>query len=579
MPVKARCPSCKKVLTLPDAARGKRAKCRHCGNPVPVPGGKVRRTPAVRTAGGGDPDLADALRIGSVEDQQRRVCPRCATVVGEDDIECPKCHVNLETGLLSKKMKVMLERGGPDPDEYWGDLWRDGFQFLREHLRLGVQTWISWSIYATVAAGSTYMALYCERLPLIAFWSGLAFVSWVTIIGWYWYLTIALTGALLRKEKTPRIQLSFVSCAALGIRGVAWPVAQYAPMVCPLVLAKVLSLHFGVVADAVQPLFDMLDSQTVRIAAGVLLLLPYFAYPVAATHMAMPYTYKAWLPFHMAKLTFKRFPQVLYWWLWVLIAHLPFVLVAALLLVFRDSAIDAFLRAVAGLTNTIWGGAITVSGQQLSIPENARGAMTSLMIALNSLVLMLLANLVVVATLAFPGVVVARMAARFAHFFRRDLETIQYTVENEAVPFGARYLIGLVDFVIIFAIEGVAAILFFVFYKVVATAAGESTAMSFIYAFYAVLAAFPFVYYVFQECGPNAGTLGKVAFGVRVQTFPKGKFPIKRDRAIRRAVTRIVTALPAGLGMLMVLVHPEKLAPHDLLSQTRVVWVGDDVGE
>lgn len=578
MPVKARCPRCKKVLTLPDAARGKRAKCRHCGGVVPVPAGKRQAAPA-RTSSQQDPDLLDALRIGSVEDQQRRVCPRCATVVGEDDIECPKCHVNLETGLLSRKMKIMLERGGPDPDDYWGDLWRDGFRFLKEHLRLGVQTWISWSIFATVAAGATYMAQYCERLPLIAFWSGLAFISWVTIIGWYWYLTIELTRALLRKEKTPRIQLGFVSCAALGIRGVAWPVAHYAPLVCPLVLLKVLSLHFEAVAGFAQPVFDLLDSQGVRLAAGGMLLLPYLSYPVAATHMAMPYTYKAWLPFHMAKLTIKRLPQVLYWWLWVLIIHLPLILCAVLVVVFRDSVIDGFLRAVAGMTNTVWGTEITVSGQQLSIPENARGVMTSLVIAANSLLVMLFANLFVVATVAFPCVVVSRMAARFAHFFRRDLETIQYTVENDPVPFGARYLIGLVDFVIIFAVEGVAAVLFFVFYKVVATAAGEATAQSFIYAFYAVLVAFPFAYYVFQECGPNAGTLGKVAFGVRVQTSAKGRFPIKRDRAIRRAIGRVATALPAGLGMLLVLVHPEKLAPHDLMSRTRVVWVGDDVGE
>src|SRR5690348_15505967 len=46
MPVKVRCPSCEKVLNVPDTARGKAVKCPACEARVPVPAESAAAAPA-----------------------------------------------------------------------------------------------------------------------------------------------------------------------------------------------------------------------------------------------------------------------------------------------------------------------------------------------------------------------------------------------------------------------------------------------------------------------------------------------------------------------------------------------------
>ncbi len=46
------------------------------------------------------------LDLDQIEDTQTRICPKCGTEVDAEDVECPSCHVNLDSGLLSAERKA-----------------------------------------------------------------------------------------------------------------------------------------------------------------------------------------------------------------------------------------------------------------------------------------------------------------------------------------------------------------------------------------------------------------------------------------------------------------------------------------
>ena len=154
MPVKVQCKGCEKVLTAPDKLRGKTVKCPKCKSPLKIPSGKKKR-PATAGAAkkrrrpveaeqddynqSGD-DLFGGLDLRGAEDRKVKLCPKCATQVDPEDIECLNCGVNIATGVLSAKQRKSRARKGPDPEEYWGKLYKDSWKFTKNHWQLALKT-------------------------------------------------------------------------------------------------------------------------------------------------------------------------------------------------------------------------------------------------------------------------------------------------------------------------------------------------------------------------------------------------------------------------------------------------------
>ena len=67
-------------------------------------------------------------------------------------------------------------------------------------------------------------------------------------------------------------------------------------------------------------------------------------------------------------------------------------------------------------------------------------------------------------------------------------------------------------------------------------------------------------------------TLGKMAFHLRVVST--GDAPLTVGRSLVRVVSFLLSALPAGLGLLPAVFDPSYRGLHDRLSGTRVVHAG-----
>ena len=295
MPVKVRCPECEKVLTLPDQARGKVAKCSNCEARVPVPRGSKPAGPARKkavakkarkSAGGGEEEVDDVLAkmdLSRAEDFQVRVCPKCGLEVDEEDIECPKCGVVIATGRLSAEKQKKKARGGPDPDKYFETFLTEGWEFVKEHWQFGVRTMIYLMVVSAVCIGAGFMMIYTSKLPLKVFWGTLGLLFLMVGPGWCWFLhTTLIEWSVEKKLKLDRIRFDFFTCAALGIKFFSWLIVFCAPF----------QVVFGTIGGLLIA-NDMLAGGLVLIAIG---FLPgFFCFPAVMSHMSMPIQWPGWL--------------------------------------------------------------------------------------------------------------------------------------------------------------------------------------------------------------------------------------------------------------------------------------------
>ena len=134
MPIRVQCEGCQTVLNVQDQAAGKVIKCRQCGERVKVPmasGTAPAKARAPRPARKSqDPDdLFGDLDLRQAEDTKKKVCPGCTAPVEDGDIECPKCGVNIATGVLSERQRIKRERKGPPPAEFYRSVWGNSWKF------------------------------------------------------------------------------------------------------------------------------------------------------------------------------------------------------------------------------------------------------------------------------------------------------------------------------------------------------------------------------------------------------------------------------------------------------------------
>ena len=139
MPVKVRCTSCDKVLTVPDAARGKAVKCPNCQERIAVPdedsssvgmkvpgkgsGDKLKKKPAKPTKPADSEHALVSFDLSRAEDTNARICFKCGFDMkyqDEEDTECPQCGYCTEAGGQGKKATKKAMRG-PDPADFYAN--------------------------------------------------------------------------------------------------------------------------------------------------------------------------------------------------------------------------------------------------------------------------------------------------------------------------------------------------------------------------------------------------------------------------------------------------------------------------
>ncbi|HVW01702.1 MAG TPA: zinc-ribbon domain-containing protein, partial [Planctomycetaceae bacterium] len=181
MPVKVRCPSCEKVLSVPDTARGKAVKCPGCESRVPVPADspaaaapakagavKTAAKPAAAKKKAADDDgdsFLSGLDLSKAEDSSVKVCKKCGHKLDEEDEECPECGTMVGTGQLSRAARKARSKGrGPDQDLFFANIFKDSWNFYKKNFSLALRSSMIAMGFGTVSLVLMIAQAWCAML-------------------------------------------------------------------------------------------------------------------------------------------------------------------------------------------------------------------------------------------------------------------------------------------------------------------------------------------------------------------------------------------------------------------------------
>lgn len=587
MPVKVRC-ECGAGISAPDAARGKTIKCKQCGEPVRVPGRKKKAAKRKRAEptplDAHDEDFFDNIDMGRMEDMNVQVCPKCATEVDEDDIECPSCGVNLETGELSKKQKNLRKYKGPDPDEFYKVSWGNSFKFMKENMRILIGLCVFYALATSLFSGATVMAFFCEKKPLVIFWTAIAFICGVAPLGALWQVWIATIEATVDgKDVLKRFRFDFFTCVTLGIKAHAWPFALCLPLLLLVIWGA------GVVGGVSGPATVQSNQNAIRIITGVIYFLPLVCYPVALSHMAAKYSFRAYLPVHMFRITFSNFGPVAWWFLMALALHAIGISTSIAAIVYQEEVRDFFSEKTLQVVESAGFEAATEALADLrdtandQVAQGGRGARKArgffyMVVGGVGLAFLFIVNLPRSIIICVPMFVLMRANGLFARYNARTLE-LGFKVEGlEPAGFWVRYLAFLIDLVVIGAFYVLA--LAGLYGLNWAAHALEMESVDRVkdcvfYGIFTAAAVIPFLYFL-MEGGPSACTLGMRALGLMVIQEGRPRLQmnaILTRSAMRTAIILLSAAVPlVAVALIQAAWHKEKKAAHDVATKTNVVW-------
>ena len=567
MPVKVRCPGCKKVLTAPDRARGKALRCPNCETRVRVPAGRTvpKSRPAKaakvssRQPSVSDDDFLAGLDVRRLESQATPVCPKCGAEVFEDDDYCPECGVHLLTGKMPEKRK------GPDPARFYRDAWADSWTFLRTNVNLAVKTGFIVSLFNVLAIASGVMVSWVETGPPKTFWGFLLFLFVVGMYGWLWYLTLEVIKTTLDKKsgKVKRARFDFFLAIALGVKAVVWPVVLMLPVIP---FALLIAIPMGVVTAA-----GLGTAGVGLMVIGYLALwaFPLLVYPIAMVHMTVPYTYKAWLPWEMIRLFFKNIGPSLYWVMVAVAVQLPLVLPLLVVGLLFGADIGKLLTDGVHAASDFMLGlhGVRRSESDPSFWQSFYDGTVGLLVLYLCLAPLWFLE-------AFPAVFTMRAIGLLGYYNRRRLDLVYEQPANIPCGFGPRYLAYLVDYLIIGLMTGFVSIVLYGLGLMFLSFGVTWTALLLFWAAPIVSLAITILYYVKWEAGIAQGTLGKRALGIIVTDMTGNQ--ISKGTALARFFGRIVSGAPMGIGFLLCAFTEKKQTLHDMMSKTLVVWRGDD---
>lgn len=585
MPVKIRCKGCEKVLNVPDKARGKSIRCPNCETVLRVPARKApaqaakERAPQPVRQAVDDDDFLGGMDLRRAADTRVRVCVKCGTEVDEETIDCPECGHNVDTGIMSEKVRRKRERKGPDPDDFWSVAWSGSFKFLGKNVPLAMRIGMNWSVFFTLYLFSVYCMRFCTNIPPALFWLAMGFMFLVGASGWYWTTCVKViqhTMGPRRNKKMEEFHFDFFANIAMGIKALIWPAVLFFPVVVvtsicllvPMAMAQVFG--FGGVAQLVTfTVYGSID------------LVALLIFPLAMVHMSMPYTYKAWTPYHMGICLGKNILPALYWFVLALAALLPFGLTALILELAVDGGVLGAIGQLdqAGLDLIEW--LMETMGMKAEVTVGWQLGLETEWYAWPVFFGVLLAVLAVAVTplcmlYSFPAVFLMRANGYVGLYFRDRLDLVKEQEANVPCGFWPRYLAQLVDWFVIFA--SLAAIgLALLGLAVLAIFFGMGYFASVLaFVFYAIEFLFPWFYYAKPQSNPSArGSIGKKALGIIVVTEDLETLTFGQATG-RYFVKNILAGVTFYISWLMAAFTEKKTALHDNILHTQVVWEGDD---
>lgn len=637
MPIKIRCKECSVVLVVPDKAAGRAVKCKECGARINVPVPKQpgdapapaaaadgsaappKRKPRPQRPAPGPPansdDLFGGLDLRRVEDSAQKICPACASNVDEEDIECPNCGVNIETGALSEQQRKRRARKGPPPEEFYKVIWSNGWKFTMAHKRFIVQTGIIWALSATMVILAAfvmkwYVTTRAEELiasaeggvtisdtgvliepgegeakyddvkytsgstlltdgklllptPTMAaffsppsyFWSFIFLIFVLSFGGWAWTLSAKVVEVTMHNEKKiKRFQTDMYGNMTKGFTTIFWPIVLMYP---------VIWIPLAMLAAGMSPNVSL-------ITFLILFMIPYVIFlPIAVIHMAQPYTYRAWLINWMSKDLLSTFAPTAY------VSALFFVLV---LLIPLGAAVgiavgwDQFSNFyMSRLEVPALGAMFGYTAEHANSTGSFIFYRMPFLFAVSFLTLTIFFML-----LAIPSIFMMRVFGLFGLYFRPDLALCVEQVPLSPAGFGPRFLAIQVDAIVATVMCGAAFKGSGFVSGLVGMLYNSETAR--VIAYYATmiistLTALGF-YFANWESGSGRATLGKWTFGMIVLQDDNSPMPFKL--ALKRAAASVLSILSLGGTFIMCAFRSDHRAAHDLMTKTKVIWRGDE---
>lgn len=382
MAVKVRCPTCEKVLSAPDSARGKAVKCPECETKIKIPAGDSAgasggesRTTARRTArtavkkpvGGDSTEFLAGLDLDKIVDSSEAMCPKCGADIPEGVTECPKCGVDITTGQLSSSARKRMSRKGPDPALFYGAAWKDSWAFMKENSTVALRTGGYFTSMQILIGTLASLANWLSGMPPKFFLGAFIIAAFLAFPGWAWWVTIETIRTTAGKKRDIRgVHVDTFRNIALGLKYILWLIVF--PAWLPFV---------GFMA------------------------------PVAMVHMAMPVTKKGWFSPLLLPAFFRNFLPAMYCWLIGFVTILvPLVLVGGLTLIMVACFGMEYFRVMA---STAWPNTVKTWGMYIG-----------------GIVIQLVNNF----AWGFFLVYNARVLGLFAYYFQNSLDLTTFITEK-----------------------------------------------------------------------------------------------------------------------------------------------------
>lgn len=591
MPVKVKCRGCEKVLNVPDKARGKSVRCPNCETVLKIPAGQSassgqRKKPSAarpkqRAAvpRDDDDDFLGGVDLRRAVDRHVRVCIKCgaeAPEVDEDEeelVDCPECGHNIDTGVMSEYIRKKRTRRGPDPEEFWGVIWTEPWQFLKKNIKLVLRTAGYWSFFQAFQIICFRYAQISTQWPIVVFWAGLGILSTFGVGGWIWLTTVRTirhTMSPKRNKKLEGTHFDMYQCFSLGFKSVFWQMVVALPIFFGVTIFYVIPLAFsGAMFDSAIPGV---------IAYLVVVLFCVSMYPVAMVHMSMPYTYKAWLPVNLVMITAKNIVPVMGCLLVFLAMSAPVFLI---LLIFQFAYPGGLSGIGLDLVGIVWESCADLAAEAVvAIGLSVGGWFYLLVLGITLWVIVYLAIAAAVfptcLLLSFPLVYAMRVNGLFALYFNKQLELVSEQKPNVLCGFGPRYLAFLVDILVLGCFLGTLFVIAFFGGVGLIMIGMEYLAALLLWAWYISCLIIPWLYFARPESASSIkASIGKHSLGIIV-TKEDGSTMSFGEASGRYFAKEYLSRLLFGAGFLMCLFNEKQQTLHDLMVKTIVVWKGDD---
>jgi DNA-directed RNA polymerase subunit RPC12/RpoP len=437
MPVKVRCSSCDKVLTVPDAARGKAVKCPQCETKIPVPAGdsdapKPKKKPvAAKTAKSSKPvDSEDALAsldLRRAEDTNARICSKCGydmQEMDEEETECPKCGFDIEAGGLGVKARKRAMKG-PDPADFYPGLAKNAFNFMLKNQSLCWRTAGYTTVCLLISMFCGFMYLWLSAWPPRAFFLLCLFVSFMVIPGWLWLLdTEVIKLTLEKKDKFKKLNFDFFLASSKGVMSIGWLVVGAGPiLIIPIGIGYYLVNYSG------QPPWVM------GICVGVGLIPVLWMLPVTMSHMTMPISGPGWMFWKVGQYWARCVPACSVWLMWLILTCLPLIGSAATIGAVWGADIETIVNTMesnADINRRLLAAANAPKGKNAQPIDPATigaPADVSLIPMIGPSIILLLSSI----PLGFIAMFNMRTNGLFTYYFRERMELIDKAKEYKYV--------------------------------------------------------------------------------------------------------------------------------------------------